>query len=121
MEALPTRKRNVIVVIQTRDLAEIRGRIEIQLKKCDRTSFEIMPGVWHLVTAGDIAGIRSKMIGAVTDWEDDRVLVIENPDGFAAWDGHDGRHVRGNELAKRFVHTRKDSKGKSLRYQLKEA
>jgi len=116
MKVSPTNKRNVMVLIQTRDLAKIRGRIELRLRKFDRTSFEVMPGVWHLVTGGDLARIQSKMIGAVTDFEDDRVLVIDNPDGFAAWDGHRGQHVRGDELSSRFVRAGKDAKGKPHRY-----
>lgn len=120
MEVVPTKKRNVMVIVQTRDLAEIRGRIEAQLRKFDKTSFEVMPGVWHLVTGVGIDAVRSKMIGAVSDWEDDRVLVIENPDGFAAWDGHRGQHVRGSELFKRFVRTSWDSKGKPQRHQPKD-
>ena len=120
MEVVPTKKRNVMIVVQTRDLAEIRGRIEAQLRKFDKTFFEVMPGVWHLVTGAGIVKIRSKMSGAVTDWEDDRVLVIGNPDSFAAWDGHRGQHVRGSELSKRFVRTSKDSKGNPQRHQPKD-
>jgi hypothetical protein len=119
MESVTTRKRNVMVLIQARDLAKIRGRVETQLKKFDGTSCEIMPGVWHLVTSGNIGQIKSKMVGAVSDWEDDRVLVLGNPDEFAAWDGHRGQHVRGKELFSRFVHTSKDSKGKLQRRQPK--
>lgn len=120
MESVPTRKRNVMVIIQTRDLAKIRERIESQLKKFDDTSFEVMPGVWHLVTSGNIGKIQTKVIGAVTDWEDDRVLVLGNPDEVVTWDGHKGQHVRGKELFSRFVQTNKDLKGKLRRLQPRE-
>ncbi|AVM74880.1 hypothetical protein [Magnetospirillum gryphiswaldense] len=56
--------------------------------------------------------IRSAMVGAVTDWEDDKVLVIDNPDGFAGWDGHKNQYCRSLELAERFVEFFKDVKGK---------
>lgn len=108
----PTKKRNVFVLIQTRDLNDIRSRIESELKKFDSTYMEVMPGVWHVATTASLDKIFSEMVGAVTDWEDDRVLIIENSDGFAGWDGHKGQYVRSEELMARFVrtHVRADKK-----------
>jgi hypothetical protein len=117
MDYLPTKKRNVFVLIQARDLNEIRPRIEARLKKFDRTVLEVMPGVWHLATARDTHEIHLRMVGAVTDWEDDRVLILDSPDGFAGWDGHRGQYCRSTELEERFVLHNTDIKGKRRHYQ----
>jgi hypothetical protein len=114
------KKRNVVVIIQTRDLDDIRDRLVSELGKFDRTAFEVMPGVWHLATTADLSKIRFELVGAVTDYEDDRMLVIDNSDGFADWGGHRGQHVRGEELCERFVRNLQNIEGKHERYLRKE-
>jgi hypothetical protein len=52
----------------------------------------------------------------VTDWEDDRIMVIDNPDGWAAWDGRSGQYVRHPELMKTWVLTNDIIPGKSERW-----
>lgn len=117
MNLFPTRKRNVLVIIQVRDLNEIRPRLETALKKFDRTVLEVMPGVWHLATIRKIVDIRSAMVNSVTGYEDDRMLVLDNSDGFAGWDGHKNQHCRSLELAERFVQFFKNMKGKWVPHQ----
>lgn len=106
----PTQKRNVIVIAQTRDLDDIRARLTKRLKKIDPTVFEIMPGVWHLMLGGGTGNILLPMIGGVTDYEDDRVLILDDPRNFDAWDGHQGQYVRREDLKNRWIHSYPDHK-----------
>jgi hypothetical protein len=109
---LPTKRRNVIVIIQTRDLDEIRVKIQKRLKKFDSAVCEIVPGIWHLAPSASLNQIKTAVVMTVSDWEDDRVLVIDNPDGWSTWDGHSGQHVRTEELKKRWVRTVDITRGK---------
>ena len=105
----PTRKRNIIVIVQTRDLDHIRARLTKRLKKFDTTVFEIMPGVWHLRLGGGTGDLYLSMIGGVTDYEDDRVLILDDPRDSVAWDGHRGQYVRREDLNNRWIHSYPDA------------
>jgi hypothetical protein len=111
-----TKRRNCIVIVQTRDLDEIRPRIESALRRFDSALLEIMPGVWHIAPVAPVSKIRETTIYAVSDCYDDRVMVIDNPDGWATWDGGYGQHVRTEELKRRWVLTNDLKRGKSERW-----
>jgi hypothetical protein len=86
-----------------RERSSDQPMVGVVLANFDPSFMEVM-----VTTTSGTERIKFAMTGAATDYEDDRELVLDGPDGFASWDGHRGQYVRGRELCERFVVERKD-------------
>jgi hypothetical protein len=113
-----TKRRNLLLFCWLRDLDDRAPDIEKALKKHE--PFRIAPGVWHLKTRAGIEAVRMAVVRVVSDFEDDRVMVVDSTsDNVSFWCGH--RWPEAKELCDRhFIRSTTDHLGRPHRYEWQE-